>query len=439
MNPILIYSPNSGPRLIYTLGFVFRDVLGVEFNLSLDVNEFNSYDGPKLSYSERALKDELFIFSSRLLFEEGIKDQEINLIDFEGSKAFYATHPRYALPFDIFSAVFFLISRYEEYLPHIKDQHNRFSPSESIAYQKGFLQKPIVDVWIYALKNKLIEKFPELKFPERRFKHLATLDIDSVYSFREKGLIRTSAGLLRDLFRLRFDLLMNRMKVLLRIVPDPYDTFSVQLELSKKYKTPLLYFFLLGDYDVFDKNIPWDNTHVQKLIRSVADYADVGIHPSYASNQDSNVLKMEVHRLSSILRRDVKKSRQHFLKLTFPETYRRLIDLDILHDYTMGYASEPGFRAGTCTPFYFYDLDTERETKLILHPFALMDGTLKDSQKMNPAQAIEKAKYLADQVKNVNGTFITLWHNHSFDETSEWKSWTNVFEELADYCYSLKK
>jgi len=75
------------------------------------------------------------------------------------------------------------------------------------------------------------------------------------------------------------------------------------------------------------------------------------------------------------------------LRLNLPDTYRNLIDEDITDDYSMGYAALPGFRAGICSPYNFYDLDIEVETKLRVHPFMVMDGTLKDYMKLTPTDA----------------------------------------------------
>jgi hypothetical protein len=134
--------------------------------------------------------------------------------------------------------------------------------------------------------------------------------------------------------------------------------------------------------------------------------------------------------LRSVLNKDISSSRQHFLRIVLPSTYRNLIEQDITDDYSMGYAALPGFRAGICTPFNFYDLDLEIETKLRIHPFAVMDGTLNDYLGLTPADAIDHIKALIKEVKKVDGTFISLWHNESLSDQKRWKGWKRVYEQL---------
>ena len=189
-----------------------------------------------------------------------------------------------------------------------------------------------------------------------------------------------------------------------------------------------IYFFLLADYGYNDKNIAHTSKRFQALVKTMADYVKVGIHPSWASNTDSHKLSKEINRLEAIVNREVIRSRQHFLRLDLPMTYRRLIDLGILHDYTMGYASQVGFRAGTSLPFYFYDLDIEMQTSLMLHPFAVMDGTLNEYMELPVDDAQYLVKELLDYVKEVNGVFISLWHNETLCNIRHWKDWRQVYE-----------
>jgi hypothetical protein len=139
-----------------------------------------------------------------------------------------------------------------------------------------------------------------------------------------------------------------------------------------------------------------------------------------------------------VLHTEVTKSRQHFLKLTLPETYRNLIDLDITDDYTMGFASQVGFRASICSPFNFYDLDMELETKLKIHPFAVMEGTLKYYMNVQPEDAMQKIKPLIDQAKAVNGNFISLWHNDTLSDQKLWQGWRSVYEDMVKYAVDEK-
>ncbi|MCC6837271.1 MAG: polysaccharide deacetylase family protein [Bacteroidia bacterium] len=412
---------------------IFKDYLSIDFALTDNVEEFKNSTAPKLSYTINPIADELFFTSRNLLFESGITEQNISIFEYNNEKVFFATGKASALPFDVFAASFFLVSRYEEYLPHIRDEHDRFDAKDSLAFQNNFLQKPLVNIWALWIKNALKNKYPQLQFPERKYQFVSTIDIDNAYAFREKGFTRSIGGYLKAFSKFDINEIKQRTKVLLGLEKDPYDTYDFQLEILRKHKFKSIYFFLLGDYGVNDKNLPIESKKFQSLIKTLGDYADVGIHPSYGSNKSKEQLKKEVGRLSKVLHRDVTKSRQHFLKLTLPETYRNLIDLDIKDDYTMGFASQVGFRASICTPFNFYDLDMELETKLKIHPFAIMEGTLKYYMKVKPEDAMKRIKPLINEVKAVNGDFMSLWHNDTLNNQNLWIGWQKVYQEMVEY------
>jgi len=428
---LLIYLPKLTTRARYIFKFIFQDILRCTFEFTCNEQEFIGYSGPKFSYSNHKISDELFFACRPLLFETGLKDQDLHPFDFNGIKVFYSTNKSSALPFDPFAASFFLVSRYEEYLPAIRDQHDRFEATESIAYQHQFLQKPVVDIWAYEIKKILQKKFPNLSFEERTYNYLSTIDIDNAYAIKEKGIVRAGAGLMRSLLAANFKEFWKRILVLLRLETDPFDTYDLQLDIQKKYNLNTIYFFLFADYGFNDKNVPVNNTAFHHLIKSIADNSTIGIHPSYGSNKNKNKLELEIKRLSKVINREINFSRQHFLKLRLPETYKNLLELDITDDFTMGYAGRIGFRAGTCTNFNFYDLDSEIETKLKVHPFQVMDATLCNYMKIQPEDSLKIVKPIIDEIKAVNGTFVTLWHNESISNVWPWKGWRNVYEEIV--------
>ncbi len=427
---LLIYVPKVTSRIRYIFNLLFHDILNVPVQFTVSKEEFAAFDGAKLVYAKQAFDNALFFQSRELLFETGIKEQNISVSEWNGTKMFYATGNNSALPFDPFAASFYLVSRYEEYLPHIRDVYDRFEAQNSIAFQNGFLQQPVINKWALQIGKLLTTHFPALQITAPEYKFISSIDIDNAYAFREKGVMRSLGGYAKSLLKFDFEEITERTKVLLRLIPDPYDTYDYQLALQEKYKFDTIYFFLLGDYGVNDKNLPYQSRRFQSLIKKMGDYAFVGIHPSFGSNTKEGQLRKEVDRLSHILHRDITKSRQHFLKLSLPETYRDLIECDITDDYTMGYASQIGFRASICTPFNFYDLDNDIETKLKIHPFAFMESTFKYYLKIPMQEVMQHVLPLIKEVRSVGGTFISLWHNDSLTNRKTWKGWTDIYEGM---------
>lgn len=435
---IQIYVHKITPRIRYIFKTVFKTYFGINsYKLVTNEEEFTAFEGNKFSYSNKPLKGEFNVTSSAFLFETGIKEQNISLGEWEGVITLFSKAKNEKIPFDIFSAIFFCLTRYEEYLPHVRDKYERFIANDSLAAKKGFLQTAVVDRWVIKFQKLLKAEFPELEFAERKFKYLPTIDIDNAYAYKHKGILRTVGSLGRSLLQLRFSELAIKVAVLLGRRKDPFDTYNYQLNVQKRYNLKPLYFILIGDYGLNDKNLSYENKYFKQLVKTISDYAHVGIHPSFGSTRNPEKLKVEIKRLEFIIKSDILKSRQHFLKLSLPETYRHLLDADIEEDYTMGYASELGFRAGTCTPYPFYDLDEEVECKLIVYPFQVMESTLKYYKNCTAPEAIDKIKEIVDEVKAVNGLFISLWHNESLSDEKEWKGWRNVYEEMTDYTLKL--
>ena len=436
---LLILVPKVTNRLQYTFELIFKEELGIAYELTADRESFISYEGAKFQYGDSQLvEDSLFQKSTGILFERDIRDQNIKICSYKESKAIYPVfNEKSIFPFDIFAASFYIISRYEEYLPHVCDSHNRFQPQDSILYKMDVLQKPVINIWAQDLGNIITSHYPDIQLKKKSFRFIPTYDVDAAWAYKNKGIFRTTTAFLRDLVRLDFDEIKLRWKVLTNKRMDPFDTFNYQIELQKELKLNPLYFILCGDYATNDKNISIYNNNFQNLIKRIGDYALVGIHPSYSSYLKKEVIKKEATRLSNVLNREITMSRQHFLRLYLPQSYQILIELDILNDYSMGYASQAGFRAGYADTFAFFDLENDIKTKLMIHPFALMDGTMRDYLELNTQESFEKAKNLIQEVKNVNGTFILLWHNETLSGEKRWEGWITLYRKILDYATSL--
>lgn len=427
---LLVYAHKISPRFRYAADFVLGDLCGFELGYTNSSSEFASYDGPKLSYFETSISGEPHIVPNGLLFEKGIKPQNIGVTKWKDIPALFKNNDS-LIPFDLFAASFFMLSRYEEYLPHIADTYNRFEADSSIAFQNKFLHLPVVNLWAAELKKLLLEKYPGTPSKQKKYEYISTIDIDNAWAFRHKGFMRTGGAYLRSLVHLDVKDIRERALTLAGRMHDPYDTYDLILSVQEEFRLKMIFFFLLGNYGVNDKNISANNFHFQSLIKRLADYAETGIHPSFGSNENANQVRIEISRLVQITHKPVTKSRQHFLKLHFPETYKDLIQCGIQEDYTMGYASSVGFRAGVCSPFKWYDMDAEQESSLTVYPFAIMDATLLYYMKLNPQTAIEKCSEIIAEIKKVKGTCITVWHNETISNWRQWEGWREVYREVV--------
>ena len=431
---MLILVPKTTNRLHYIFELILKDLLGISFSFTTDNETFTSYNGPKFHYGNNQYWNEPFQKATTLLFEHDITEKDLKIVDYKDVKAFFPVYnEKSVFPFDIFAASFYLVTRYEEYLPHINDKFGRYQAKDSILFKMNMLEKPLVNIWANELGNILTAIYPDIQLRKRSFTFIPTYDVDAAWAYKNKGMFRITAAFARDLVNLDFTEFKRRWKVVFGKQIDPFDTFNYQLQLQKELNMRPIYFILCGEYDINDKNISLRNTDFQNLIKRLGDYAKVGIHPSYNSYLNKAKVKHEIDNLSKVLNREITASRQHFLRLSMPLSYQILVDLDITDDYSMGYATQPGFRAGIADTYLFFDLEHDNVTNLSIHPFAVMDGTLRDYLELNTEEAYQKTTEIMQNVKDVNGTFILLWHNETLSGEKRWEGWITLYRKILDY------
>lgn len=433
---LLIYSHKDSPRLSYILRLLLNEVLGLTYSITHDSKQFNEYKGPKINYSGNQLNDKsIQIIPHKILFENTIKKQDINISVWDNIKVFFQSPQKCDIPFDIFAASFYLASRYEEYLPFKEDKYGRFEANESLAFNNGFLEEPVVNQWAIKLKGILRKTYPGLTIEEKKFKYISTIDVDNAWAYLHKGFLRTAGAFGKSIFKFDFKDYSRRFQTLTGNCKDPYYTFDYISEQENNFDFSSIYFFLTGKYGKYDRNISLGKPAFQNLILDKQEKAETGIHNSYNSGKHLNILNKEIKQFEKALNTKVEKSRQHYLVIKFPDTFQKLMQLGIQEDYSLGYSSAVGFRAGICNSFKFYDLTKDKETNLTIIPFHIMDITLREYMKLQPDKAINKIKDIILRIKNVNGTFVSLWHNESLSEITKWKGWRRVYEEMLDCIY----
>lgn len=434
---MIIFIDNITPRIRYVFDFIFKDVLGVEYEFTTDRKKFEQKeDEIRLSYTRQLIDDEAFVNTHPILFEREIKKQEIIVTEHKDLKVFFQTDRDAFIEFDIYAATFFLLSRYEEYYVADVDKHGRFPVEASLALDKKFIQRPVVDEWIFYMAAKLKQKYPAFEYKKRNFTYLPTIDIDNAFKYRFKGFSRTLSGFFNDFFSFNFKQIAYRYKVLRGQLPDPYNTYDVIEDIHSTFDLKPLFFFLIGQYGKFDKNVSVKRKKYQALLKTISEKYTIGAHPSYRSSLDDHVLETEIRNLEKFSGRKIDISRQHYLKFRLPNTYRKLLAEGIKADYSMGYPYQLGFRASTCTPFYFYDLQEEQQTDLSIYPFQIMDASLTDIKKSS-TDYWEEIKSIIDKIIDLRGTFITIWHNDAF--ASENNELQELYVRMLDYIDQQKK
>jgi len=441
-------SSENTERLKFVSNHLFNHVLGTEFQIVSDQVLYRKQTGPCINYSEEPLNHGLQIFPQGLLFESGIHPiQHLQMGKWNDLFCFFHNEQG-DIPFDVFAASFYLLSLYEEYLPSRLDEHGRFDHRNSLLFQNHCLEIPIIDRWAYQLKETLEKSgYSTAEFRLRKYRSVSTYDIDHPFLYRYKGFIKNTGRLLHDCLNQNFKSVKKRLSVLLHRSEDPYMQ-AIRFIQSTEVRAKRTYyiFVLLGK--------KWDDYY--RYLRGLSSVF-IGVHPSCGtvskarhpapsagpSHKISRGLRVkpamtEKETLEKILQQPIVFSRQHFLRMQTPDTFQSLLQAGIREDFTLAFAKAPGFRSGTAIPHFFYDLQKEEITPLLLRPTIMMDSTLIFHLKLSPETAWKKIKSLIDACKQSGGDYLSLWHNSNLAGSPEKNPWIQVFIESHRYAISME-
>ncbi len=429
---VLIFSKNDSPRLRYALKIFFTELLGISWRLVQSKDDIPGGDIPLINYSDVDIPGSFKIQPSGLLFEKGVREINPKVFIWSGIPVFFGNNQNSDLPFDPLAVVFYLVSRYEEYHKNERDSHDRFIPAASLAYQYDFLDLPLANVIADKVGNMLNDQFQGIRIQFPGYTFIPTVDVDIAFAHHGKGFLRAAGGLAKLLLKARFADIKERIRVNTGKMQDPYDNFEFQLKTFNNQGIKPTYFILLGDYGPYDKNISYRNKKFRELILRLSKDAGIGIHPSYRSYEEPGRLELEIRRLSEITGKEIVLSRQHFLRMKFPETFRNLQQCGIKKDFSMGYASVNGFRAGISIPYPFYDLLEEEEKDLMIYPFMFMDTAMQDYMGVSPKDYISFVKPLFKRINYYGGSLTGVWHNYALsNDKKKHKAFRTIIKECS--------
>ena len=427
---MIVYSHTPSPRLQYIIQFLTH-YFQHPFKLTANEQAYITSADFKINYSyHRIAADEIYINPHALLFENEKRHLQVTCFQHkQGYKAFFETSGD--IHFDLFAAIFFLLSRYEEYLPHKKDKFGLYAHQNSIAFKEGFLHQPLINIWLEDFRKLLRVKYSGITLHKNKFSFLATYDIDIAWAYKHRGFKIHLGNIIRSLLNGKWSAARDRIKTVKGKAPDPYDTYEWMDALHQKFNLHPIYFFLAAELKgEYDKNTNIDNKEFQQLVSAVAEKYKIGIHPSWYSGDHPAQLVKEKNWLEKFSHQNISSSRQHYLRFHLPRTFQNLINIGIREEYSMGYGSINGFRASIASPFFWYDLEKEESTSLLLHPFCFMDANSFFEQKFSAAQALEELMSYYEAVKTIDGAMVTIWHNNILSAADEFKGWMEMYEQF---------
>jgi hypothetical protein len=418
-----IYTPIVTSRLQYALQFIFEQVLQVPYQI-ITSNTVLPPEAILINYSAEPIRQAFTITPVAILFQHDITQQVLQASGDGEDFIIYPTHNA-SIHFDVFAAVFYVLCRYEEYLPHQTDEHGRYPHTLSLLHQHNCLHLPIVNVWITIFYQLLSRQF-NTPTVHPNYKFINSIDVDLAYKYKGKSLAKLFGLMGKAILHFKF----NEVKQLIATViwgkPDPFDSYNLLLS-----KRPSLYFILMAEQQSqYDRNHNPHSALMRQLVLKLAHQNYIGIHPSYQSNINGQLMAQEQLLLHNILKEPVTKSRQHYIKFTLPYTYEQLIHNGIVHDYSMGYGSANGFRCGTTCTHLWYNLSTNTLSNLQIFPFVWMDANCHFEHKWSIAQAKESYLSYQNLIKQYGGYFIPIWHNFMLNANADESDYTQLYKEV---------
>ena len=435
---ICIYTDKYTNRLKYVTDHIFKRILGQPVNIINKVEDLPTRTtSPLIVYSDTVkVKGALHILPNGLLFKKGIREYDITMSTWDGEKVFFTTEGG-DIPFDIFSASFYLLSRYEEYLPVKEnfDDKGCFKSEKSLAYKEDFLQIPLVDVWALKLEEKLKSLFSNYTpSQEKRFRFLPIISVNTPYRYRTYSILGNILRLGKKVFERDWSELKKQLRVLLRIDQDPYCNVEKILELHNRNSLRPLFALRISNKQWYKRPIYFAySTYKKALCRNYQIALCVSGVASYSATQ----LKFEQKLLSRIFKTRIVIGVSGVSEYVIPNFYRNLSNSKIKEDFSMSYPDRIGFRNSTCTPFRIYDLNREEYYRIDVHSVPFTTWSVK-KMGLSKEEIINSAKSMAKKVKALKGEFIIASHNDNFVDSSLFKGWSSTYEYTIRYVSLLE-
>jgi len=222
---------------------------------------------------------------------------------------------------------------------------------------------------------------------------------------------------------------------------NPYWNFESIMNLEEKYGAKSTFFFLneslkvnplkpktlnlgLGRYNI-------QSPKIQDMIRLINQNGwEVGLHGSYNSYNNYDLLKSEKDTLENIVGVPIQGCRQHYLNLDIPKTWELQSKLGLQYDASFGLTKDIGYRDNVYYPF------RPLNDSFIVFPVTIMDGPLFGKSK-NLDETWDYCTHLIDLTQKKKGVLSLIWHQRVFSGL-EFKGYKEIYERILNECTKRK-
>jgi len=264
-----------------------------------------------------------------------------------------------------------------------------------------------------------------IEWPERkRFAICLTHDVDRVkktwwqslyYFVKTRKLYH-----LKTMFQKRNNPYWNFERIM--AIEDKYGVRSTFFFLNESKKLEILrpstYKLSLGRYDI-------NSPEIVEIIKELDKNGwEIGVHGSYDSYRNKELLTKEKKALEKIVSHKVIGIRQHYLNLEIPTTWQLQKEVGFKYDASFGYRRDVGFRGNKLIPFKPFG----EEDDFLVIPTTIMDSAL-FYKYPSPKMAWRKISEVFKYAERTGALITILWHQRVFNE-NEFPEWSKIYERI---------
>lgn len=329
---------------------------------------------------------------------------------------------------DLLKSSFYLLSGYQEYEDNDLDQWQRPQWENSVQYELGFTNTPIVNYYfkwlIEGIENYCVINgidFKRKSIWARPVLHL-THDIDTVryYSTRRTAYRIAQLIGLRPADTKRSNILKATWRSFLEITrikkqKNPWWSFNEIMNVEQYFGFKSTWFALPDDKGPFTADYQWTDEDITTVFeRLTCNGNELGLHgPINCQKADS--YKEHLKSLKNLFTNSSSNHRQHFLSVN-QDTIKEMDRAGVTVDCSLGYSHSEGWRNGYCLPFHPFDHKEQKMLNIWEVPLAMMDVSVLSHKGLSFDEIYDICGQMLDEVREFNGVFSLLWHNSTFDD-----------------------